>query len=83
MSYQEQLKDKRWLRRREEIFKKKGSFCSKCGSKHNLNIHHLRYIYGHMAWEYKDKDLIVLCSDCHEKVHGIDLEKEFKEITKY
>lgn len=36
-----------------------------------------------MAWEYKDKDLIVLCDSCHKKVHCLDLDKEFKDITTY
>lgn len=54
----------------------------KCGSTSNLQIHHLRYIKGKMAWEYKDKDLIVLCETCHEKIHCLDLKKEFYSITK-
>lgn len=81
LTYAEQLIDKRWLIRRKEILNKKGYVCSKCGSTLYLQVHHLRYVWGKMAWEYKDKDLIVLCSLCHEKAHCIDLDKEFYSIT--
>lgn len=79
--YSEQLKHPLWLKKREYILNKKGRRCSNCGSSHNLQVHHLRYIWGKMAWEYKDKDLIVLCDSCHERIHCIDLDKEFKAIT--
>ena len=79
-SYNEQLKDKRWLNRRLQILKKKGAKCSKCSFTSNLQIHHLRYIKGKMAWEYKDKYLEVLCNECHEKKHCIDLDREFLSI---
>lgn len=75
------MKDKRWLDRRLQILKKKGAICSKCGSTSNLQIHHLKYIKGKMAWEYKDKYLEVLCNKCHEKKHCIDLDREFVLIT--
>ncbi|WP_419032950.1 hypothetical protein [Dysgonomonas gadei] len=34
-----------------------------------LQIHHLRYIEGKHLWEYDDKDLLVLCEQCHHKEH--------------
>ena len=81
--YYLQLKDKRWLKRREEIFAVKGKVCSQCGATANLHVHHLRYLYGKMAWEYKDKDLVVLCDHCHKAAHCIDLDEEFNAITNF
>ncbi len=81
--YHLQLQDKRWLKRREEIFAVKGKVCSRCGATVNLHIHHLRYLHGKMAWEYKDKDLVVLCDHCHKVAHCIDLDEEFNAITNF
>lgn len=81
--YHLQLQDKRWLKRREEIFAVKGKVCSRCGATVNLHVHHLRYLYGKMAWEYKDKDLVVLCDHCHKAAHCIDLDEEFNAITNF
>lgn len=83
ISYHLQLQDKRWLKRREEIFAVKGKVCSRCGATVNLHVHHLRYLYGKMAWEYKDKDLVVLCDHCHKAAHCIDLDEEFNAITNF
>lgn len=75
--YQNQLLDKRWLNKREQVFKLKGRKCSVCGTTHNLQIHHLRYLDNKYAWEYKMKDLIVLCDSCHKRKHCKDLDERF------
>lgn len=79
--YKEQLKDKRWLDFREHVFNCKGRKCEICGSTEFLQVHHLRYKKKHYAWEYKVHDMQVLCRRCHKKIHGIDLDKEYKSIT--
>lgn len=71
LSYDNQLKTKEWKDKRVHIFKLKGHKCSICGVTHNHQIHHLRYISGHLAWEYDDKDLIVVCKQCHQRIHGL------------
>lgn len=71
LSYDNQLKTKEWKDKRVHIFKLKGHKCSICGVTHNLQIHHLRYISRHLAWEYDDKDLIVVCKQCHQRIHGL------------
>lgn len=75
--YQNQLLDKRWLKKREQVFKLKGRKCSVCGTIHNLQIHHLRYLDNKYAWEYKMKDLVVLCDSCHKRKHCKDLDERF------
>lgn len=72
MSYEEQLKDPRWLEFRQRVFEAKGHKCSKCGGTEYLQVHHPKYVEGKYAWEYPIRDMVVLCGDCHKKVHGIE-----------
>ena len=45
--------------------------CHYCGSKNQLNVHHLDY--SQRGQEYKDMScLILLCRDCHETGHVIE-----------
>lgn len=70
-SYNEQLLDKRWLRKKTKILAIAACKCSACGSNSvQLNVHHLYYILGNDAWEYPNKALIVLCRDCHVRWHN-------------
>ena len=69
--YKEQLLDKRWRAFRNFVFTIRGEKCENCGTKKNLHIHHLRYYNGYNAWDYSVKDVVVLCSKCHKKVHNI------------
>lgn len=72
LSYENQLKTKEWKEKRRHIFKTRGRKCSVCGTTAGiLQIHHLRYLSGHLAWEYEDKDLIVVCKHCHQRLHGL------------
>lgn len=71
VKYNKQLKDPRWLAFRNFVFTVRGRECEICGSKDNLQIHHLLYRKNSMAWEYSTKDVAVLCSSCHSKLHGI------------
>lgn len=73
--YKKQLLDERWLKRRKQVLACKGHKCEMCGATKYLQIHHKRYIKGKYAWEYKMKDYLVLCANCHEKTHGIDLDR--------
>lgn len=69
--YSEQLKRNEWKKFREFIFAVRGKKCEKCGATTNLQVHHLHYISGRFAWEYLPFDVMVLCGDCHKKIHGI------------
>ena len=71
--YREQLKDVRWKRKAEKIKSRDDFVCQICGTDSlELNVHHLFYISGYMAWEYPDDCLLTVCYSCHEKdLHGI------------
>lgn len=78
--YDKQLKDKRWRLFRKEVIEEKGNKCEMCGRSSNLCVHHKVYIKGRYAWEYPKRHLMVLCRECHEKIHGIDLNKRMSEL---
>lgn len=67
--YYELLKDPRWQRRRLEIFERDKFACTDCGDKaKTLHVHHRRYDFGKMPWEYEDGLLVTVCEDCHERL---------------
>lgn len=69
--YSEQLTDDRWSMFRDFVFKVRGNRCEMCGRKKTLQVHHLHYKKGAKAWEYDCNEVVVLCRECHRKVHGI------------
>ena len=75
--YDQQLGDKRWKLKADNIRIRDKHECRLCGAKNTqLDVHHIRYIYGREAWDYDDGDLVTLCHKCHEELHdGQDFEK--------
>ena len=71
MTYEEQLKDERWQKKRKEVLDAKGYACAICGKRSDLQIHHLEYKSGKMAWEYPMSNFVVLCSKHHKEIHNI------------
>lgn len=70
MSYGEQLRHPNWQRLRLRMLDGAGWKCQSCGdSETTLHVHHKRYIKGHMAWEYEDRNFAVLCDPCHSAAH--------------
>jgi hypothetical protein len=68
--YSDQYKDPRWQKKRLEILERDGFTCCRCGDKDSqLHVHHIRYIRGKKVWDYDNKMLLTLCSDCHEVTH--------------
>jgi hypothetical protein len=66
MTYQEQIKDPRWQKKRLEILSRDEFTCHECGdTESTLHVHHLFYDFGKMIWEADDRHLITLCSSCH------------------
>lgn len=76
--YEQQLKDKRWELKAENIRIRDKHKCRLCGANDvQLDVHHIRYIYGRAPWDYDDGDLVTLCHDCHEKFHA---KQDFKDL---
>lgn len=63
-----------WKACREWVFSNKGRYCAYCKCGWNLQVHHkyyLKYPDGEhiKPWEYNIDCYMVLCDDCHKKVH--------------
>lgn len=71
MPYIGQLSDDRWKAFRTFVLKVRGEKCETCGSTKGLQVHHLQYRNNAMAWEYNCNEVMVLCRDCHKKIHNI------------
>lgn len=69
MPYHEYLQTEWWRDLRRRKVRAAGFRCERCQtSGRRLDVHHLNYDrVGRERWE----DLIVLCSQCHEREHGI------------
>jgi 5-methylcytosine-specific restriction endonuclease McrA len=69
-SYYDQLKDPRWIRKRQKILKRDRYRCTVCGSKYNLQVHHTYYVgKTNPPWSYPDISLLTLCNSCHHHYH--------------
>lgn len=60
------LKSEEWDIKRKNILKRDNYTCVECGSKENLNVHHLTYRH---RYEERSYELVTLCKKCHEEVH--------------
>lgn len=79
LTYNEQLKSPRWAAFRERVLKDRGARCERCGSSERLQVHHLRYKRGKLAWQYDMKDVLLLCDRCHARLHCKDSEAQAEE----
>lgn len=60
-----------WLNLRDQIVKKRGRKCERCGRESSeIHVHHKTYIEGRRAWEYRKSQLEILCDECHGDEHG-------------
>lgn len=73
--YAEYLDSPFWKTTRMEKIKRVGCNCEQCNSAYNLSVHHLTY--RNLGHEDIDNDLIVLCQECHQEVHIIDIERKY------
>jgi hypothetical protein len=80
MTYSQQLRDRRWQRKRLAILERDGWRCQNLECKTldsdgvMLVVHHRVYRSGQKAWEYVNADLVTLCERCHGRFHGLDAE---------
>lgn len=68
LPYREYLQTEHWKNMRAAALIRYDYQCWKCGSKHNLQVHHLSYEFRGME---TTEELMVLCSECHKKEHGL------------
>lgn len=77
--YAEKLRDPRWQKKRLEVFERDGWACCECANaERNLQVHHLRYVWGRDPWEYDLLDLKTLCESCHQT--ATDHAREAKDL---
>lgn len=72
LEYTEQLKTSAWMRKKYEVMSRDNFVCSIClcdNFERQLEVHHITYINGNLAWEYPDYLLVTLCRDCHQSEH--------------
>ena len=67
MPYREYLQTPEWRSRREQMVQEVGYRCQLCNrSGKTLHVHHRTY---ERRGDEANKDLIVLCADCHKRFH--------------
>jgi hypothetical protein len=79
MTYQKQIKDPRWQKRRLEIMERDEFTCQSCfNKKDTLNVHHRIYYKDRDLWDYNDDELETLCDRCHKRI--TEIKKRIKII---
>jgi 5-methylcytosine-specific restriction endonuclease McrA len=69
MNYNELLKTHSWELKRKEVLERDNYHCTKCGSKGNLNVHHIHYVQGFNPINQPICTMESLCFICHKKEH--------------
>ena len=59
-----------WKRRRIRALERADNRCQDCQTTMNLIVHHLNYDH---LWAERDKDLVVLCKECHADRHLLEI----------
>jgi 5-methylcytosine-specific restriction endonuclease McrA len=65
LRYKNYINSPKWRKKRLKILNERGWNCEDCGSRENLEVHHLHY---RSLKHEKSKDLKVLCRFCHSLV---------------
>ena len=69
MPYRQYLRTDEWRVTRQSAIIRAGGACQVCNASNiPLSVHHK--CYDHIGCEH-DRDLITLCRECHEAVHGL------------
>jgi 5-methylcytosine-specific restriction endonuclease McrA len=62
---------RRWLELKSEILYERGK-CENCSSNICLHVHHILPRHSHPELGMDKENLMVLCEDCHKKIHSED-----------
>lgn len=65
LSYKEQIKNGKWLKFRDSVFKRDNYKCRICQSENSLQAHHLYYLPNTLAWDYDIESVITICAEHH------------------
>lgn len=77
--YDEWIQSEGWKRIASAAKKQAGYKCEMCGSAYNLCVHHTSY--DNICREDKHPDdIVVLCKECHRKVHEQDIQAKRKRV---
>lgn len=57
---------------RNKFLKNANYQCSKCNSNNKLELHHIIPVYKDKSKAFDLDNIEVVCSKCHDKIHGID-----------
>lgn len=57
---------KQW---RSQVYQRDNYKCTKCGSKHKINAHHIYSWSNYPELRYDIKNGVTLCEECHIKIH--------------
>jgi hypothetical protein len=60
---------------RENVFKRDNFKCVKCGSKRQLECHHIKSYKGHPALRTDENNAITLCKNCHKRTDNYGRKK--------
>ena len=67
-TYDEYLYKPHWREMRKQVLKRAAYRCEKCGKQARLHVHHKTY--SRLGQEL-ERDLLALCTECHNGAHGI------------
>lgn len=82
LTYSQQLLTEKWKNKRMKILCRDEFKCTVCKSTKKLQVHHTKYMFGKLAWQYPDNWLVTLCEKCHKKVHKIKSRVRRKRVKK-
>jgi len=71
--YHKYLRSEEWAKIKTDLIILNDGKCEECGSRKNLQVHHLTY---KNLFHEEPGDLVLLCGKCHMAVHGIAREKK-------
>jgi hypothetical protein len=66
--YQAYLQSGRWKAFKLSVIAKRGPYCERCKSSHQVQVHHKTYEH---IYRERPEDVEILCHSCHESEHGI------------
>ena len=66
--YEEYISSKEWKEKRKKVASERNFICEMCKKQvgNKFHVHHMTY---KNFMNEKDEDLMLLCKECHEKIH--------------